>query len=262
MSEFRVVIPARYGSTRLPGKVLRELHGRPMLEHVYRRARESRAREVVIATDDAKVAAAARAFGAEVVMTAATHQSGTDRLHEAVTALGWPDEAIVVNLQGDEPCMPPALIRQVAELLDREPAADIATLCFLIETVADWRNPHLVKLVRGELGQALYFSRAPIPYTRAAALAGRDDLPVDGALGHLGLYAYRVSALRRFSQLPPHPLETSEALEQLRALAHGLRIQVAVAAEAPGQGVDTEEDLQQAAALLASGRFSPLPNLA
>ncbi len=261
VSDYRVVIPARYASTRLPGKVLRELHGRSMLEHVYRRALESKPQEVVIAADDAKVASAARAFGAEVVMTAGTHQSGTDRLNEAVGALGWPDAAIVVNLQGDEPCMPPALIRQVAELLQRQPAADIATLCFPIESVADWRNPHLVKVVRGEQGQALYFSRTPIPYTRAAALAGRDDLPADGALGHLGLYAYRVSALKRFSQLPPHPLETSEALEQLRALAHGLRIQVALAAEAPGQGVDTEEDLQSAAALLATGRFSPLPPL-
>lgn len=261
MTEFRVVIPARYGSTRLTGKVLRELHGRPMLEHVYRRALESKPQEVVIATDDAKVATAARAFGAQVVLTAATHQSGTDRLNEAVGALGWPDDAIVVNLQGDEPCMPPALIRQVAQLLQREPAADIATLCFPIETVADWRNPHLVKVVRGEQGQALYFSRAAIPYVRAAALTGVDDLPASGALGHLGLYAYRVSALKRFSQLPPHPLETSEALEQLRALAHGFRIQIALASEAPGQGVDTEEDLQSAAALLASGRFSPVPPL-
>ncbi len=252
MTAFRVVIPARYDSTRLPGKVLRELRGRPMLEHVYRRARESQAVEVVIATDDPRVAEAARAFQAKTVMTAATHQSGTDRLNEAVAALAWPDDVLVVNLQGDEPCMPPALIRQVAELLAAHPQADIATLCFPVESVAEWHNPHLVKVVRAENGEALYFSRAAIPYARAAALAGRQDLPPAGVYGHLGLYAYRVSALKRFSRLPPHPLERSEALEQLRALAHGLRMQVAVARETPGPGVDTEEDLARAEALLAS----------
>lgn len=256
MTAFRVVIPARYDSTRLPGKVLRKLHGHPMLEHVQRRATESKAQQVIIATDDERVAMAARAFGAEVAMTAAAHQSGTDRLNEVVTALGWPDDAIVVNLQGDEPCMPPPLIRQVAELLAAQPQADIATLCFPIESVADWRNPHRVKVVFADDGHALYFSRAPIPHVRAAALAARDELPASGAYAHLGLYAYRVSALKRFSRLAPHPLEISESLEQLRALANGLRIQVAIAAEAPGQGVDTEADLQRAAALLGSGRFA------
>ncbi|MGH8529049.1 MAG: 3-deoxy-manno-octulosonate cytidylyltransferase [Nevskiales bacterium] len=252
MSGFRVVIPARYGSTRLPGKVLRELHGRPMLEHVHRRALESKAQQVIIATDDARIAAAARAFGAEVAMTAATHQSGTDRLNEVVSALGWPDDSVVVNLQGDEPCMAPVLIRQAVQLLEKESQADIATLCFPIKSVEQWRDPNLVKVVLAEDGRALYFSRAALPYVRAAALAGRDELPVSGAYAHLGLYAYRVSALKRFSRLPPHPLEISESLEQLRALANGLRIQVALAAEAPGQGVDTAEDLQRAATQLAN----------
>lgn len=247
---FRVVIPARLGSTRLPGKVLLPLAGATLIEHVWRRASESGAEQVIIATDSEEVSAAARGFGAEVCMTRITHQSGTDRIHEAVTALGWDADAIVVNLQGDEPGMPPQLIRQVAENLAVQLQADIATLCHAIDSWEDWQSPGLVKVVRDYQEMALYFSRAPIPHDREAARAQRRELPGAGAWGHIGLYAYRVQALKRFSQLPVDALESCEALEQLRALAHGLRIHVAEAMARPGIGVDTEEDLQRAEAEL------------
>lgn len=254
MSGFRVVIPARIGSTRLPGKVLRPIAGKPMLEHVWLRACASRAMEVLVATDDETVAAAAKGFGASVAMTRKDHQSGTDRIHEVALARNWADNSIVVNLQGDEPGMPPTLVRQVAIALAERPDADIATLCYPIQDYADWQNPHLVKVVRADNGDALYFSRAPIPYPRALALAGKAELPPGGAFGHLGLYAYRVGALKRFSQLPPAALEQSESLEQLRALANGLRIHVALASATPSPGVDTEEDLQRAEVFLQSAK--------
>ena len=245
--DFHVVIPARYDSTRLPGKVLRELAGATLLEHVYRRAGESGAADVVIATDSEAVQSAAEAFGARVCMTASTHESGTDRIHEVVAQLGWDQHDIVVNLQGDEPGMPPALIQQVAGNLAANSQADIATLCYAIESWQDWQDPGLVKVVKDEQGMALYFSRAPIPCDRQATLAGEKRLPAAGAWGHIGLYAYRVHALQRFSELPMADLESCEALEQLRAMAHGLRIHVDLATQRPGVGVDTEADLQRAA---------------
>ncbi len=249
---FRVVIPARLGSTRLPGKVLRELAGATLLEHVHRRACESGADEVIIATDSREVYQAAESFGATVSMTSDTHESGTDRIQEVVSAKGWADDEIVVNLQGDEPGMPPLLIRQVAQNLGATPSADIATLGYPIQSWEDWQDPGLVKLVKDEQGMALYFSRAPIPADRAALLTGEQRLPVAGAWGHIGLYAYRVHALHRFSQLAPAALESCEALEQLRAMAHGLRIHVGEASQRPGIGVDTEADLARAAEELAS----------
>lgn len=245
---FRIVIPARYESTRLPGKVLRPLAGVTLIEHVYRRGCESGADTVIIATDSDQVRDAAEAFGAEVCMTASSHESGTDRIHEVVTKLGWGTDEIVVNLQGDEPSMPPAVIRQVAQNLADHPEADIATLCFAIENWQDWQDPGLVKVVFDHQGRALYFSRAPIPCDRAATLAGAQRLPAAGAWGHIGLYAYRVSALQRFSELQKAPLESCEALEQLRAMAHGMVIHIAAAAERPGTGVDTEADLLRAEA--------------
>lgn len=248
MTDFRVVIPARIGSTRLPGKVLRQLAGRTMLAHVFDRAQESGAREVIIATDGEEVSAAAHEIGANSCMTNPGHASGTDRINEVAGRLGWDDDAIVVNLQGDEPCMPPALIRQVAELLDQHADADIATLCHRIEAYEDWVNPNLVKVVCDVEGRALYFSRAPIPHDRE----NRESLPAAGAYGHLGIYAYRVGALRRFSSLPASTLETCEALEQLRALENSMCIYVSEAIEVPGPGVDTEEDLQAAEKCLLS----------
>lgn len=243
---FHVVIPARMASTRLPGKVLRSLAGVPLLQHVYERAIESNALDVTIATDNAEVEAVAREFGAAVCMTSSSHESGTDRIHEVVTKLAWGADDIVVNLQGDEPGMPPALVGQVAQNLAANPWADIATLRFAIDSWEEWQDPGLVKVVADEHGQALYFSRAAIPFDRSAEMAEEKRLPLAGAWGHIGLYAYRVSALQRFSELPVGKLEECEALEQLRGMAYGLRIHVAEATQRPGVGVDTEADLKRA----------------
>lgn len=250
-SEFKVVIPARYGSSRLPGKPLRMLAGRPMVEHVHRRACESGAQQVVIATDDGRIASAAHDFGAEVVMTSAEHPSGTDRLAEVVERMGWPDAAVVVNLQGDEPLMPPQLLRQVAGNLASHPDAAIATLCTPIAEAREFFDPNVVKLVSDAAGYALYFSRAPIPWARDAFSADRNQLPQGlSARRHLGLYAYRASFLRAYRQLPAAPLEGIEMLEQLRALWHGYRIHVADALTQPGPGVDVESDAQRVEVLL------------
>jgi 3-deoxy-manno-octulosonate cytidylyltransferase (CMP-KDO synthetase) len=249
---FRVAIPARYASTRLPGKPLRLLAGRPLIEHVYRRALASGALEVVIATDDTRIRAVAEAFGATVCMTSPTHPSGTDRLAEAADWLGWPDDAIVVNAQGDEPGLPPALVRQVADDLAAHPEAGIATACARLHDLAELFDPNVVKVVRDARGYALYFSRAPIPWHREsfrAGGAGSTELPSDAPwFRHIGLYAYRVAVLRRYPELAPAPAEQTEALEQLRALWHGIRIHVAEAVETPPPGVDTEADLARAEA--------------
>lgn len=245
---FKVVIPARLNSSRLPGKVLLPIQGKPMVEHVWRAACASQADEVLIATDDDRVADAARGFGANVVMTAAAHQSGTDRLAEVAAQRGWSDEILVVNLQGDEPLMPPTLLDAAAALLAGDTTADIATFAHPIADAEQFLNPNVVKVVRDARGQALYFSRAPIPYWRD----GGGQLPSEpGPLRHIGLYAYRVAALKRFSGLPPSTLERCEALEQLRALSHGLRIQVGVLDAPPPHGVDTQADLDAVIARLA-----------
>lgn len=244
MSGFKVVIPARYGSSRLPGKPLRELAGRPMVEHVYQRACESGAEQVVIATDDARIETVARGFGAVVVMTAVEHPSGTDRLAEVVARLGWPDDAIIVNLQGDEPLLPAALIRQVADNLAAPSQAAIATLCTPISDAAEFFDPNVVKVVSDATGLALYFSRAPIPWSRDAFAASREQLPAGVThRRHLGLYAYRAGFLRAWRSLAPAPLEDIERLEQLRALWHGFKIHVADAVAQPGPGVDVEADV-------------------
>jgi len=248
---FRVVIPARYASVRLPGKALLPIAGKPMVQWVYERARATGAAEVLIATDDVRIAQVARAFGAEAVMTAATHASGTDRIAEVATARRWAGSEIVVNLQGDEPLMPAALVRQVAELLAAAPHADIATLAAPIGSVAELLDTNVVKVVSDPSGRALYFSRAPIPWNRAGAagaLASQTD--ASGARRHIGIYAYRVEALVRLAALPPGALEMRERLEQLRALESGLTIQVADACAAPGPDVNTAADLARAAALV------------
>ncbi|MGQ0619632.1 MAG: 3-deoxy-manno-octulosonate cytidylyltransferase [Panacagrimonas sp.] len=250
---FKVVIPARLGSTRLPRKVLREVAGKPVVRHVWEAARASGAEQVIIATDDESVAYAARAFGAEVRLTAVTHNSGTDRINEVARAEGWGARQIVVNLQGDEPLMPPALVRDAAELLDADAAADIATLCHPLHSAEDWLNPNVVKLVRDRRGYALYFSRAPLPWKRdpVSALNAAAHMPADLAYRHIGLYAYRVGSLAQFSEFPASELEQCEALEQLRALTHGFRIKVGVTLDPPPRGVDTEEDLLAVAAYLS-----------
>lgn len=249
---FVIVIPARYASVRLPGKPLREIAGRPMIEHVYRRAVESGADEVIVATDDERIRRVATGFGARVCMTARTHPSGTDRLAEVARSLNCPEEQVLVNLQCDEPLMPPALIRQVAGDIVAHPAASIATLCERIETAAELFDPHVVKVVMDREGYALYFSRAVIPWDRDAFSVTTEELPA-GAVHHrhIGLYAYRAGFVREYVTWPPSPLERMEALEQLRALWYGRRIHVAPAAEHPGHGVDTEKDLERVARLLA-----------
>lgn len=246
---FYVVIPARYASTRLPGKPLATINGQPMIQHVYQRAQESRAQQVVIATDDARVERAGQSFGAQVCMTSDQHESGTDRLQEVVTALALPDDAIVVNVQGDEPLIPEAVINQVADNLAKHPSASVATLCEPIESEADFRNPNIVKVVMNHSGMALYFSRAPIPYPRDAFSAGEwpTSLP---AHRHIGIYAYRVGLLHRFVTWERAPLERFESLEQLRVLWQGESIHVAEACEPVPGGVDTPDDLERVRSLL------------
>jgi 3-deoxy-manno-octulosonate cytidylyltransferase (CMP-KDO synthetase) len=251
---FSVIIPARYGSSRLPGKVLADIGGRPMLQHVYEHALASGASSVVVATDDERVKAAAAGFGARVCMTSAAHRSGTDRLAEAAAQLGEPEERIVVNLQGDEPLLPATLVRQVAEDLDGHPEADIATLCRRVASRDELFDPHAVKVVMDGDGFALYFSRAPIPWHRDEFMSAAASLPADSLhFRHLGLYAYRVSYLRYFASHPPCALELAESLEQLRALHGGHRIHVAEALEAPGHGVDTPADLVKVRRAVAVG---------
>jgi 3-deoxy-manno-octulosonate cytidylyltransferase (CMP-KDO synthetase) len=248
---FRVVIPARYGSTRLPGKPLRLIAGRPLIEHVHARAVRSGASEVIVATDDERIAAACRRFGAVVALTDVAHASGTDRLAEVGRARGWGPHEIIVNVQGDEPLLPPANISQVATLLAAEPAAAVATLATPITSQHEFQDPNVVKVVRDGRGFALYFSRAPIPWQRDQVAHGlANQASFAAALRHVGLYAYRVGPLARLAALPLGTLEAIERLEQLRALENGLAVAVAIAAEVPGPGVDTEADLAAVARLL------------
>lgn len=238
---FRVVIPARFDSSRLPGKALLPLAGKPMLQWVHERARASRAAEVLIATDDDRISTAAHGFGAEVAMTARTHISGTDRIAEVAGARGWAADDIVVNVQGDEPLIPPAIINQVAELLAANPRADIATLAAKIDNAADLAEPNNVKIACDATGRALYFSRAPIPFNRDAPTT-----LTPASLRHVGIYAYRVASLRRLAGLPASRLEQIEKLEQLRALENGMEIRVALAVERPLADVNTAADLERA----------------
>ncbi len=248
---FKVVIPARYASTRLPGKPLRELLGKPMLQHVWEAAKQCSAEQIVIATDDARIETAAREFGAEVCMTASTHASGTDRLGEVVTTLGWSADSIVVNVQGDEPLMPPGLIDQVAGDLADNREASIATVATPLVATGEFFDPNVVKVVTDKAGYALYFSRAPIPWDRDVLMDDVKALPIGIVpLRHIGIYAYRVSYLGRYTGMRACPLEQAEQLEQLRAIWYGERIHVAEASQRPGPGVDTEDDLLIAEELL------------
>ncbi|MEL0028918.1 MAG: 3-deoxy-manno-octulosonate cytidylyltransferase [Perlucidibaca sp.] len=250
---FRVVIPARFGSSRLPGKPLLDICGKPMVVHVYERALQSAASEVVVATDDARIEAVLRELGAPVVMTRADHPSGTDRLQEVAAHFGWGDDDIIVNVQGDEPLIPPAVINQVADNLRQAEAAGIATLAEPLHDADQLFNPNIVKLVRDAGNHALYFSRAPMPWARDAFAKDRDTLPPEAAslyLRHLGIYAYRVGFLHDYVSWPPALIEQVEALEQLRALYHGVRIHVDVAAVELPPGVDTQADLERVRAVL------------
>jgi 3-deoxy-manno-octulosonate cytidylyltransferase (CMP-KDO synthetase) len=251
---FTVIIPARYASTRLPGKPLADLAGKPMVVRVAERAARAGAARVVVATDDARIEEAVRAHGIAACLTSDAHATGTDRLAEAAHLLGLADDAIVVNVQGDEPLLSPALIRAMAELLAAHADAAIATACHPITDPAEAFNPNVVKVVLDRQRYALYFSRAPIPWARDAFAAGRDRVPEGLPLyRHYGLYAYRVGFLRAFPALAPAPIERFEVLEQLRALWHGYRIVVDITAGTPAPGVDTAEDLERVRALFSAG---------
>ena len=253
---FKVVIPARYASTRLPGKPLLDIAGKPMVVWVAARAAASGADEVVIATDDARIMAAAEQHGYRAVMTSDQHVSGTDRIAEVASKLDWAPEMIVVNVQGDEPLIAPELIREVASSLETHRHADIATACHPITDREALFNPNAVKVVTDAAGYALYFSRAPIPYGRDAFADGQTvgSLP-DGmqAFRHVGIYGYRCNFLQDYAQLTPAPLEQIESLEQLRAMWHGYRISVVETLHAPAAGVDTEGDLMRVRALIKTG---------
>ncbi|CAN7410015.1 3-deoxy-manno-octulosonate cytidylyltransferase [Variovorax sp. LjRoot290] len=251
---FAVLIPARLASTRLPGKPLADIAGLPMVVRVAQRALQSSAERVVVAADDARIVAACEAHGVQALLTRTDHASGSDRLAEACAQLGLADDAIVVNVQGDEPLIDPALIDAVAHTLASHPDAAMSTAAHAIESLEDFLNPNVVKAVLDAQGNALYFSRAPIPWWRDGfAKGGVTALPQSpAALRHIGIYGYRAGFVRQFPSLPPAPVEATEALEQLRALWHGHRIAVHVSAHAPGPGIDTPEDLERVRALLSN----------
>lgn len=241
---FRVVIPARYASTRLPGKPLADIAGKPMAVRVAEAAAKSGAEEVVVATDDQRVADAVRVFGHAVALTRSDHPSGTDRIAEVAEQRGWSDDAVVVNVQGDEPLIDPALIAEVAQALIADRDVAIATAAHALDKIADYLNPNIVKVVTAANGHALYFSRAPIPWHRDGFATQREVMPTGLMVRrHVGLYAYRVAFLRRYGSLSPAPIEQWEALEQLRAIWHGYPIAVVDCPHIPAPGVDTPEDL-------------------
>jgi 3-deoxy-manno-octulosonate cytidylyltransferase (CMP-KDO synthetase) len=241
---FHVIIPARFASTRLPGKPLLLIEGQPLIQRVWQQAQASGARSVVIATDDERIVAAAERFGAECVMTSPEHVSGTDRIAEVARGRGLAADEIVVNLQGDEPMMPSEVIQQVARALQSAPHADISTALAPVESLGEFLDPNCVKAVRAEDGRALYFSRAPIPWPRDSVTA---DGPASylGAWRHIGIYGYRVRSLLQFAGWPPGVLETAEKLEQLRALERGMQIQTVTLIKSPPGGVDTPQDLER-----------------
>lgn len=241
---FSVVIPARYGASRLPGKPLLDIAGKPMIQRVWEQGKASGASAVIVATDDERIAEAVTTFGGQVCMTSPQHPSGTDRLQEVASKMNWADEDIVVNVQGDEPLIPPAVIDQVAKNLADHAEAGIATLCEPIHDVEELTNPNAVKVVADKAGRALYFSRATVPWPREAFSADSRVMPQSGAwFRHIGIYAYRVDFLQQFVTWPPSPLEQLEQLEQLRALHNGVPIHVAAARDTVPAGVDTQADL-------------------
>lgn len=249
---FTVIIPARYASTRLPGKPLLGIAGRPMIQWVVEAAQQSRADAVYVATDDERIANVVMQVGGRALLTATEHSSGTDRLEEAARLLDLPDEHIVVNVQSDEPLVPPAVINQVADNLARNAAAGIATLCEQIHHTQEFLDPGAVKVAFDDSQRALYFSRAPIPWPRDSKLDSSAELPADlQAFRHVGLYAYRVAFLHQFVAWPSHALEVTEKLEQLRALAHGVAIHVEPAVASIPPGIDTVADLEALRAHLA-----------
>ncbi len=250
---YSIIIPSRYSSTRLPGKPLLDINGKPLIQHVYECATRSAAKEVIIATDDERIQEVANGFGAHVCMTRGDHPSGTDRLSEVVSQLKLGDDEIIVNLQGDEPMMPRLLLDHVANSLEKSPTAAISTMCEPISLKEDIFDPNVVKVIVDHSGHALYFSRAPIPWVRGDYDHNdqkNSHETVENCFRHVGLYAYRTGFLKSYPQLETCQIELQEALEQLRAMYHGYRIKVEIAQESAGIGVDTPADLEKARRLL------------
>lgn len=252
---FTVLVPARLASTRLPNKPLADIAGVPMVVRVARRASESGASRVVVAGDDPSIVSACKAHGVEAILTRQDHPSGTDRLAEACEQLGLDGDDIVVNVQGDEPLIDPALIDAVASTLASHAEADMSTAAHAIDSISDFMNPNVVKAVLDAQGNAMYFSRAPVPWWRDGSASGAAPsvVPTPAPLRHIGIYGYRAAFVRKFPLLAPAPVEATEALEQLRALWHGHRIAVHVSDVAPGPGIDTPEDLARVRAVFAAG---------
>ena len=254
MIDFVVVIPARYASTRLPAKALVDIAGKPMVVHVADRARRSGAREVWVATDDQRILQAVEAHGHQAAMTDANHASGTDRIAELASRRGWTDASVIVNVQGDEPRIAPELIREVAQVLESDPEAAMSTACHELHRDQDLFDPNVVKVVLDAKRHALYFSRATIPWARDAFARSRDAIPAGlPVYRHIGIYGYRCAFLKRYATLESPAIERFEALEQLRALWHGMRIAVAITKYAPEAGVDTPADLEAVRRLFAAG---------
>ncbi len=248
--KFIVIIPSRYQSTRLPGKPLLDIHGKPMIERVWDKAAESGAERVIIATDDVRIQQAVQGFGAEVCMTSSKHQSGTDRLAEVVDICAIDEDAIIVNVQGDEPLIPHQNILQVAKLLDKQTDVHMATLASPINSIEELNDPNAVKTIINEQGAAIYFSRSPIPFDRDKT-SELNKTYFSQFLRHIGIYAYRAGFLKQFSQWPVAAIENLEKLEQLRVLAKGYKIQISVAEKIPPTGIDTTEDLERVRAILS-----------
>ena len=257
---FHVIIPARHAAARLPGKPLLAIAGRPLIQWVWESARASGAASVIVATDDERIRQTVLAFGADCVMTDAGHASGTDRIAEVVRTRGLPATDIVVNLQGDEPMMPPAVVAEVAAALELRPDIDIATAVAPVASLAEFLDPNCVKALRALDGRALYFSRAPVPWPRDAIVDGRPTTH-HGAWRHIGIYAYRVGRLLDFAAWDPTPLESAERLEQLRALEHGMTIHLVTLSQAPPPGVDTPEDLERVHLALEARRSASVDDL-
>jgi 3-deoxy-manno-octulosonate cytidylyltransferase (CMP-KDO synthetase) len=249
LTVFHVIIPARFGSTRLPGKPLLQIGARPLIQWVWQSAVDSGAASVLVATDDERIRAAALKFGADCVMTSPNHVSGTDRIAETVYAKGFAPDDIVVNLQGDEPMMPAGVVARVAQGLRQTEGSDISTAVAPVQSLREFLDPNCVKALRARDGRALYFSRAPVPWPRDSIAAER-PVSFEGAWRHIGIYAYRVRSLLQLAAWPPTPLEMTEKLEQLRALEHGMHIHLVALSESPPAGIDTPEDLERARASL------------
>ena len=246
MDPYKIVIPARFASTRLPGKPLIKLAGKPMIQHVYERAVATGIKEVVIATDDDRIESVAKEFGADVVMTSLEHENGTERIAEVASIKGWSDDTVIVNLQGDEPLTPQRLIELTANGLIEHPEAGMSSLCTPLHNDLDAFNPNVVKAVLDKRNFALYFSRASIPWDRDEYKNGLNNMTTKMPVyRHIGMYAYRVSFLKQYVEMEPCALETTESLEQLRALWYGVKIHMSVIDEAPGHGVDTLEDVKR-----------------